>query len=136
MTQEDTKDSQSQSPWATSAVTFAAIMMVLIGAFHAITGLAAIINDEYFVVVRGYAFDLDTTAWGWIHLILGLAAAAAGIGLFYRTVWAGVVALFMATLSAINNFFFIPYAPLWSILLIALDVWVIWALTRPRMIRT
>jgi hypothetical protein len=111
-------------------------MLILLGAFQAIEGLAAIINDDYFVVVRGYAFDLDTTAWGWIHLILGLAMLVAGIGLFYRTVWAGVAALFLAVLSAVNNFFFIPYAPVWALLVIALNIWVIWALTRPRMIRT
>ena len=134
MTQQETNE--RQSPWATSAVVFAATMLVLLGAFQAIEGLAAIIDDQYFVVVRGYAFDLDTTAWGWLHLILGLIAVAAGIGLFYRTVWAGITALVIAVLSAINNFFFIPYAPVWSLLVIALNVWVIWALTRPRMIRT
>ena len=136
MTQEDTNQQQRQSPWATSAVTFAATMMVLLGVFQAIEGLAAIIDDQYFVVVRGYAFDLDTTTWGWIHLILGLAMLAAGIGLFYRTVWAGVATLVLAVLSAVNNFFFIPYQPVWSLLVIGLNVWVIWALTRPRMIRT
>jgi hypothetical protein len=136
MTQEDTNDRQLVSPWAKSGVVFAAVMLVLLGAFQAIEGLAAIINDDYFVVVKGYAFNLDTTAWGWIHLILGLAMVAAGIGLFYRTVWAGVAALFLAVLSAVNNFFFIPYAPVWALLVIALNIWVIWALTRPRMIRT
>jgi hypothetical protein len=136
MTQEDTNERQLVSPWAKSGVVFAAVMLILLGAFQAIEGLAAIINDDYFVVVRGYAFDLDTTAWGWIHLILGLAMLVAGIGLFYRTVWAGVAALFLAVLSAVNNFFFIPYAPVWALLVIALNIWVIWALTRPRMIRT
>jgi hypothetical protein len=136
MIHNDTDERQTVSAWAMTGVTFAATMMVLIGAFQAIAGLAAIINDQYFVVVRGYAFDLDVTTWGWIHLILGLATAAAGFGLFARTVWAGVVALFVAVLSAINNFFFIPHAPFWSLLVIALDVWVIWALTRPRVIRT
>lgn len=136
MTQEDAGDRHVQSTWATAGVTFAATMMILIGAFQTIAGLAAIIDDGYFAVVRGYAFHLDTTAWGWLHLILGLLMVVAGFGLFYRTTWAGVTALILAGLSAIDNFFFIPYAPAWSLLLIALDVWVIWALTRPRMIRT
>ena len=110
-------------------------MMLLIGAFHAIAGFAAILDDEYFVLVRGYAFDLDITAWGWIHLILGLALIVTGIGLFSRAVWAGVIALFLVVLSAIDNFFFIPYYPFWAILVIALDVWVIWSLTRPGVIQ-
>jgi hypothetical protein len=136
MTDKRTIDSQAESGWAMTGVAFAATMMLMIGAFQAIAGFAAIIDDEYFVRVRGYAFDLDITAWGWIHLILGLALIATGIGLFSRAVWAGVIAVFLAVLSAIDNFFFIPYAPFWSSLLIALDVWVIWALTRPRALRT
>jgi hypothetical protein len=129
-------ESQADSGWAMSGVAFAATMMVMIGAFHVIAGLAAIINDDYFVLVRGYAFDLNITAWGWIHLILGLAIVATGIGLFSRQKWAGVIAVFLVVLSAIDNFFFIPYQPFWAILLIALDVWVIWALTRPRALRS
>jgi hypothetical protein len=136
MTQNYPTEPRAVSGWAMGGVMFAAIIMVLTGAFQAITGLAAIIDDQFFVAVRGYAFELDVTAWGWIHLIIGLAVAAAGFALFARTVWAGVVALFLAVLSAISNFFFIPHYPIWSLLVIALDVWVIWALTRPSAIRT
>jgi hypothetical protein len=128
--------SQADSGWAMIGVAFAATMMLLIGAFQVIAGLAAIINDEYFGRVRGYAFHLDITAWGWIHLILGLAIVGAGIGLFARQTWAGVVALFLVVLSAIDNFFFIPYQPFWALLLIAIDIWVIWSLTRPRALGT
>jgi hypothetical protein len=127
---------QPVSGWAVGGITFAATLMVMIGLFHVITGLVAIFNDEFFVVARGYTFDLDTTAWGWIHLILGILLLVAGFGLFARTTWAGVTAIFLAVLSAVDNFFFIPYYPFWSLLLIALDVWVIWALTRPSAIRT
>src|SRR3954453_5453099 len=119
-----------------AGVAFAATMMLMIGGFQVIIGLAAILNDDYFVRVRGYAFNLDITAWGWIHLILGLGLIAAGIGLFSRAVWAGVVALFLVVLSAIDNFFFIPYQPFWALLLIAIDIWVIWSLTRPRALGT
>ncbi|HWM02299.1 MAG TPA: hypothetical protein VNP92_08160 [Actinophytocola sp.] len=114
------------------ALAFAGSLMIIIGAFSAIAGLAAIIDDDYFVVVRGYAFDLDVTAWGWIHLILGLAVLATGIGLLAGTAWAGIVAIVLAVLVAIDYFFFIPYAPFWSLLVIALCVWVIWAVTRVR----
>jgi len=136
MTDERTAESQADSGWAMSGVAFAATMMLLIGAFQVIAGFAAILDDEFFVRVRGYAFHLDITTWGWIHLILGLALIVTGIGLFSRAAWAGVIALFLVVLSAIDNFFFIPYQPFWALLLIALDVWVIWALTRPRALRT
>jgi hypothetical protein len=136
MTQNYSTEPRAVSGWAMGGVMFAATIMLLTGAFQAITGLVAIFNDEFYVPVRGHTFNLDLTAWGWIHLVLGLAVAAAGIALFTRAVWAGVVAIFLAVLSAINNFFFIPHYPAWSLLVIALDVWVIWALTRPSAIRT
>jgi hypothetical protein len=127
---------QTVSGWAIGAIGFAASVLTLIGAFQVIAGLAALINDQFFVVGRHYAFNLDVSAWGWIHLVLGLAIIATGIALFGRRAWAGVTALLLAMLSAFTNFFFIPYYPFWAILVIALDVWVIWALTRPSAIRT
>jgi hypothetical protein len=119
------------SGWAIGGVTFASTIMILVGIFQAFAGLAAIIDDQFYVITQNYAFDLDTTAWGWIHLILGIVVAFAGFALWGRKVWAATVAIFLAMLSAIANFFFIPYYPSWSILMIALAVWVIWALTRP-----
>ena len=120
-------------PVSGSAVTgyvFAGVMMLVIGTFQAITGLAAIINDEFFVKTPNYAFEVDVTAWGWIHLLLGLLVAFAGYALFAAKTWARVVGVTLATLSAIANFFFIPYYPFWAILMISLAVWVIWSLTR------
>ena len=124
------------SGWATGGVVFAASVMTLIGLFHAISGLVAIIDDEFFVTTRNYTFELDITAWGWIHLVLGGVVFAAGLGLFAQSPWAGVTALFLAMISAVANFFFIPHYPLWALVVIALDLWVIWALTRPGAIRT
>lgn len=77
------------SGWATGGVIFAATMMVLIGVFQALEGLAAIIDDEFFVVLPNYTFDLDTTAWGWVHLILGIVIALAGFFLFTGSAVAG-----------------------------------------------
>jgi hypothetical protein len=124
------------SGWAAGGIIFAATILIMVGVFQAIAGLVAIIDDEFYVVTRNYTFDLDTSGWGWIHLLIGLALVATGWALFARQTWAGVAALVLAMLSAIANFFFIPYYPFWSILVIALDVWVIWALTRPGAIRT
>jgi hypothetical protein len=130
MTQYDTREPEV-SGWAIGGITFAAAIMILIGIFQVFAGLAAIFNDEFFVVGRNYTYDIDVTGWGWIHLILGLVVAFAGFSLFGRKVWAGVLALILAMLSAFVNFLFIPYYPFWSLLLIGLAVWVIWALTRP-----
>jgi hypothetical protein len=133
---DDAESSERVSGWAIGGIMFAASIMTLIGGFQIIAGLAAVINDKFFLVTRNYAFDLDVSAWGWVHLVLGILLLTCGIGLFRRSAWAGVTGIFLAMLSAFANFFFIPYYPFWALLLIALDVWVIWALTRPSAIKT
>jgi hypothetical protein len=79
------------------------------------------------VATRNYVFQLDATTWGWIHLLVGLLVAFAGYGLLSGKTWARVVAITLAVLSAVANFLFIPYYPFWSLLIITLDVFVIWA---------
>jgi hypothetical protein len=116
------------SGWTVGFVYFAGALMILIGIFHVIGGLAAIFEDEFFVIGRNYVFDLDVTAWGWIHLIGGLIVIAAGIGVYNGAPWARTVGVIIAGLSAIANFFYIPYYPVWSVLIIALDILVILAL--------
>jgi hypothetical protein len=135
MTHNTMDEEQTGSGWMVGGMAFAGTMLILSGAFQAAAGLAAILDDEYVVVSRRYAFDLDVTAWGWIHLVLGLAVLMAGFGVFAERTWAVVTALVLAVVSAINNFFFIPHAPLWSILVIAINVWIIWSLAQLR-IRT
>jgi hypothetical protein len=129
MSQPDT--GRPLSGWAIGGITFAAVMMILIGVFQVIAGLVAIFDDDFYVVTQNYTFDLDTSAWGWIHLLLGILLLLAGYGLMSGATWAAAVAIVLAVLTAVENFFFIPYYPFWSILVIALCVWVIWALTRP-----
>ena len=125
------KPREPVSGWAIGGLTFAATMLVLIGIFQVIAGLVAIFNDDFYVLTANYTFDLDTSGWGWIHLIIGIAVILVGYFLYAGATWAGVTAIVLAVLSAVSNFFFIPYYPFWSILVIALAVWVIWALTRP-----
>ena len=135
MANDRTSGDQRVSGWAVGGITFAAVVLMLIGFFQLVAGLSAIIDDEFFVVTRNYTFDLDTSAWGWIHLLLGLLLVFTAWGLFIGAGWAVVVGIFLAGLSALANFFFIPYYPFWAILVIALDVWVIWSLTRPGVIQ-
>ncbi len=120
---------QEPSGWATGAVLFAGILMIIMGIFEAFQGLAAIFENEFFVVTQNYAFEFDVTAWGWIHLILGALVIFAGYSLMAGRTFGRILGLIFATLAAIANFFFIPYYPFWSLLMIALAVWVIWALT-------
>jgi hypothetical protein len=133
---EPRREPQQVSGWALGGIAFAATMMVLIGVFQSLAGLVAIIDDEFYVVTQNYTFDLDVSAWGWLHLLIGLVVLATGVGLFGRRTWAGVAAIMLCMLSALVNFFFIPYYPIWSLLLIGLNLWVIWSVTRPGAIET
>jgi hypothetical protein len=114
--------------WAVGFTIFAAVMMMLTGGFQALAGLVAIFENEFYAATRNYLFEFDVTTWGWIHLILGVIVALAGFALLSGATWARVVGITLAVLSAIANFLFIPYYPFWSLLIIALNVFVIWAL--------
>jgi uncharacterized membrane protein len=116
------------SGWAVGFILFAAIMMIISGVFEALQGLIAIFQNEFYVTTRSYVFQFDATSWGWIHLILGVVVAFAGWGLLSGRTWARTVAIILAVLSAIANFLFIPYYPFWSLLIITLDIFVIWAI--------
>ena len=111
-------------------VAFAAIVAITMGVFWAIEGLVAIFNDEHYLVgSSGLVVSVDYTVWGWVHLILGLAAVAGGIGLMQRRSWGRVALIGLAVLSALVNFGFLAAYPLWSTLIIAFDIIVIYALT-------
>lgn len=115
--------------WAGGLELFAAIMLVIIGFFHVIVGLAALLQSSYYyVVTENYAFTIDPTAWGWVHLGLGILLALTGGALGAGQSWARVVGMIIAGLSALGSFLFIPYEPVWALLIIAIDVAVIWAL--------
>jgi len=111
-------------------VAFAGTIMVMLGSFHVIQGLVALFNDEFYVVGKsGLILQLDYTAWGWIHVIGGILVAAAGFALFTGQVWARSVGVVVALVSAFINIGFLSAYPIWSAMMIAVDVLVIWALT-------
>ncbi|HEU4449322.1 MAG TPA: hypothetical protein VFR63_04970 [Gaiellaceae bacterium] len=119
------------SGWAIGGTVFAGVIMLMVGLFHAVAGLVALLDDEFYVVARNYTFEFDVTGWGWIHLIGGILVALGGLYVFSGATWARVIGIALAVVSAFVNFFFLPYYPFWSLLMIALAVWVIWALSRP-----
>jgi hypothetical protein len=114
--------------WAAGGLVFAAVTMLLLGIWQILVGIAAIVEDEFFVVTPNYTYDIDTTAWGWTHLGIGVLLVLSGLALFSGANWARVIGIMVAALSAIANFLFLPYYPLWSLAIIALAVFVIWAL--------
>lgn len=109
-------------------IAFGGTMLMLVGSFHVIQGLVALFKDEYYLVTAsGLTVNVDYTQWGWTHLILGGLAIAAGLGLLVGQMWARVVAVLIAFVSAIVNVTFLAAYPVWSSIMIAIDVLVIWA---------
>jgi hypothetical protein len=120
---------QNRSGTAVGFTYFASLMMIVIGFFDIIQGLAAIIKQAWYVVSPNYAFKLNVATWGWITLLLGIVILLAGFGLWSGAVWARSVGVIMAVIIMVEEFAFLPYYPIWSITVIALSIFVIWALT-------
>ena len=122
-------DSNEPSGGAVGWTMFAAFMMIFIGCMQAIAGLVGIINDQVYAVTKDYVLKIDTTTWGWIHLLLGIVVLLAGFGLFSGAVWARTVGVIVALVSGITVFVWLPAYPVWGVIIIAVNIAVIWALT-------
>lgn len=123
--------------WADGGTIFAAVLLTTMGVFQALEGLSALSKDDLFVSTTNYIFDIDLSAWGWLHLLLGVLAVVVGISILMGKGWAMIAGVVIAIVSSLANFMFIPYYPVWALLLIGLDLFIIWALTtvwgeRPR----
>ncbi len=116
-----------ESEWAVGWSAFAGVMLIIIGVMDVIQGLVAIVNDEFYVIGQGWVLELDITARGWIHLILGIVLILSGVGIFSANLAARTVGVVVAGFAAIVNFAWLPYYPVWSI--IAICIAIIWALT-------
>lgn len=110
----------------------AGTLMLLGGLWMVAVAIVALSHGHVFSAAPAYTFRFNITGWGWTELALGCVVFAAGMCVFLGMAWARYVGAFLAGLSAIVNFVFIPYQPLWSIAMIALDAFIIWALLTPR----
>ncbi|MFJ8075367.1 hypothetical protein ACIQ7Q_15895 [Streptomyces sp. NPDC096176] len=118
----------AKQEWATGLAGFAAVMLFLVGLVAIFRGIMAIAEDDIFVTTPNYVFEFDLTSWGWIHLVLGAIAVIVSIGLLRNAVWARVTGVAIAGLVIIANFLSMPYYPVWSVVMIALSGFIIWAL--------
>lgn len=119
---------RQRTAW-TGWIAFAGVMMVISGGLNATYGVIALVNDDWVVWGERGSLLIDLSAWGWIHLVVGLVLVLAGIGVFTGNVLARIVGVIVAAVSLIANFLFIPAYPLWAIIVVSIDVLVIWALT-------
>ncbi len=118
-------DLKEPSGW----IVFAGVMILLVGFFTIIDGMVAIFNDKAYGVIGNQLIVMDYTQWGWIHLLLGIALVLVGFALLAEREWARWVAIFLVALNAITQISFLNASPIWSLIVIAIDVIIIYQLT-------
>jgi hypothetical protein len=119
---------ESRSAAAGGFVALAAVLMIMSGLWSFFVGITGVLSGGFYLSVRNYTFTYSIHAWGWTHLIIGAVVLAAGVCLLLGMMWARVVGVVLAVISGLANFLFLPYYPLWSVIVIALDAIIIWAL--------
>jgi hypothetical protein len=110
-------------------IVFAALMLLVAGGFSIVYGLAAVLNDKVVTVGGQGVIVADFTVWGWVHMVAGALMLLTCWGLFALKGFARWVAIFIATLNAMIQMATITAFPLWSIMMITLDVIIIYQLT-------
>ncbi|MDX3575687.1 MULTISPECIES: hypothetical protein [unclassified Streptomyces] len=120
---------------AAGGVVFGGVLMFVSGVLAVFQGIAAIAEDDVYSRVGSYVYEMNLTGWGWVLLIVGIVATATGWALLMgveKAEWARISGIVLASLSLILQFLFLPYAPVWAVIQIAIDVFVIWALASYR----
>jgi hypothetical protein len=113
---------------AFGTTTFAGAMLCTVAVFQILEGISAISKDKVYAVTPHYAYQFDLTSWGWIHVVIGAIALATGIGILLGQTWGRVTGIVIAVVSAVVNFMWLPYYPVWATVILAFNGLVIWAL--------
>ncbi|NNN31302.1 hypothetical protein HLK59_13180 [Streptomyces sp. S3(2020)] len=124
-------DRPAPRPWhapASGTTVLAAALMIFGGAMALFEGIAAVAKDDLFLVTRHYVFEFSLTGWGWVHLVLGAVMIFAGCAVLGGALWGRFFGVLVAGLGAIANFLWVPYYPLWALTLVAVNLFVVWAL--------
>ena len=107
---------------------FAALLLLIAGLQQFFSGLTAVAHDNYYAIINNYVFSFNIATWGWIHLTLGVLLALSGVAVLAGASWARYVGAVIAAVSAVTLFAWLPYNPVGATIMIALDVFIIWAL--------
>lgn len=106
----------------------ASVLMVLGGVLGIVQGIAAISKDEVYAVVGTYAYKFSLESWGWVHLVLGVLLVVTGLAVYTGAALARAIAIVLTLLMVIANFLYLPYQPFWSVIMIGLGLFMVWAL--------
>jgi len=121
----------SRMPVTSGWLSFAGIIGIILGIFNVIDGLVALFRNDYYLVTEHDILIFNFAAWGWIWLIVGIIQIVVGVGILSGKTWARVIGVMMAVLAAIGQLAFLRAFPLWSLIVIALCVLLVYALTSP-----
>lgn len=113
--------------WADVVAAVAAVLLIFSALFQLLQGISAIAGDAV-LADPSYSYRFNTTAWGWIQVVLAVLIALVGVGILMRRSWGQVTGLVVVGLAMVVNFAFIPYYPVWALIALAVNVLVIWAL--------
>jgi len=122
------QDHDTRNAWAGGVSFFGGTVLATVGLFQFFEGLSAALEDKVYLSTRDYTYRLDLTTWGWIHMILGVIAIAVGVAILMNQPWGLLFGVFIAGISALSQFLFLPWQPLWALLIIGIEIAVIWAL--------
>lgn len=128
MAQRSGSDNYSNREIVAGIGTYAAAAVLFVAAVVSVLeGISVLGHDEVIVVRPAYVYEFGANTWGWIHIVVGILVAVVAVGLFWSTTWARVAAIIIASLSIVTQFLWLPHYPVWAIVVIALDIFVIWA---------
>jgi hypothetical protein len=113
---------------ASAGTGLASALMVLGGVLGITQGIAAISKDKVYALVGTYAYRLSLESWGWIHLVVGVLLLVTGFAVFTGAKVARAIGVVLTLLMVIANFLYLPYQPFWSVVMIGLGLFLIWAL--------
>ena len=116
-----------RAAWAGGLTLFAGVVLFLVGILGMLQGFSAVLKDDVFVAAPNYVYALDLTTWGWIHLLIGLAAMVVAVAVLTLRTWGLVAGIVIAGVSIVSNFLFVPQSDWWALVMIGLGVALIWA---------
>jgi len=117
-----------RTAWSTGGTMFAGVLMIVSGVLGVLNGIAGIATNDVYAAVGNYVYSFNLTTWGWIHLVIGVLVAITGWAVLQGKDWARAMGVGLAALYMIEYFMFLPYAPVWSVVSIAIGAFVIWSL--------
>jgi hypothetical protein len=122
------QDEDREPRFWSGMIAFAAFMFLLLGGFHFLGGLVALLEDDQYLIGESDLLVQDNfRMWGFAHMTIAVAMWLTGYGLFFRRMWARIVAVVVAIVSALTNLAFLQANPWWFTLMIVIDILVIYA---------